>query len=100
MIIEGVLEEELQHLLEVKNEYEKELSKLPKGALVKKKIKGHIYYYLAHREGKKVIFDYQKDISEEDIKKHQEAKKDRKKYRKLLSEIKKEIKFIRRALRR
>lgn len=33
-------------------------NKLPKGAVRKRKIKGHWYYYLAYRKGAKVITDY------------------------------------------
>lgn len=99
MIIQGVLREELLNLQSMKKIYERELAKLPKGCLVKKNIKGHDYYYIAKRMDKKVVFVYQKNISEKEIKKYQDAKKARKKYRKLISEINKEIKFIRRALR-
>jgi len=99
MVIQGVLKEELQNSRSIKKDYEKELSKLPKGCLVKKNIKGHDYYYIAKRVGKKVVFAYQKNISEKKIKKYQDAKSVRKKYRKLISEMNNEIKFIRRALR-
>ena len=99
MVIQGVLKEELQNSRSIKKDYEKELSKLPKGCLVKKNIKGHDYYYIAKRVGKKVVFVYQKKISEKEIKKYQDAKRARKKYRKLISEVNNEIKFIRRALR-
>jgi len=98
MIVQGVLKEELQNSLNIRKAYKKEMSKLPKGCLVKKNIKGHDYYYIAKRAGKKVIFAYQKNMSEKKIKKYQNAVKARKKYRKLISEINAEIKFIRRAL--
>ena len=44
-IIKSVLKEELANSLAMKKNYERELVKLPKGSLVKKKIKGHEYYY-------------------------------------------------------
>ncbi|MBL7072645.1 MAG: hypothetical protein ISS33_02545 [Candidatus Omnitrophica bacterium] len=99
MVIKGVLKEELQNSQSIKKEYERELAKLPKGCLVKKNIKGHHYYYVAKREGQKVVFVYQKNISGKEIKRYQDAKRRRKKYRKLISELNDEIKFIRRALR-
>lgn len=40
------------------NEAKNLLKTIPKGTLVKKTIKGHDYYYLAYRKGKKVKFDY------------------------------------------
>ena len=36
----------------------KELATIPRGCIVEKTIKGHIYYYKAYREGKKVTFKY------------------------------------------
>ena len=97
-VIKGVLEEELQNSIRMKKQYEKALNELPKGSLVEKKIKGHKYYYLAVREGKKVKFIYKGKISEEEKKKYMEAKKLRAKYRNLLSQINKQITFLKRAL--
>jgi hypothetical protein len=97
-IIKGVLEEELQNSIRMKRQYEKALSGLPKGSLVEKKIKGHIYYYLAIRESDKVKFIYKGKISEEEKKKYMEAKKLRAKYRKFLSQLNKQIAFLKKAL--
>ncbi len=84
----------------MKKRYEDELAKLPKGSLIKKKIKGHEYYYLLLREEGKVRFVYKgKEVPLNIIKKYREAKKIRAKYRNLLSHVKKEIKFLERALK-
>jgi hypothetical protein len=72
---------------------------LPKGSLIKKKVKGHEYYYLLSREHGKVKFVYKGKVSEEEIKKYREAKEYRAKYRKLLSQVKKQIRFLRSTLR-
>jgi hypothetical protein len=98
-VIKGVLKEELENSLQMRKDYERELAKLPKGSLVKKKIKGHEYYYLLLRERGKVKFIYKGKLSEEEIKEYREAKELRAKYRKLLSQVKKQIKFLRSALR-
>ena len=99
-VIKGVLEEELANSLAMKENYERELAKLPKGSLIKKKVKGHEYYYLVFREKGKVKFIYKgKEVSEGEIEKYRQAKEYRAKYRKLLSEIKKQIKFLRSTLR-
>lgn len=98
-IIKGVLKEELDNSIRMKKDYERELFKLPKGSLVKKRIKGHEYYYLIIRESGKVKFIYKGKVSEKEIKKYREAKKYRAKYRKLLSQVKKQIKFLRSTLR-
>ncbi|MBN2181721.1 MAG: hypothetical protein JW715_07385 [Sedimentisphaerales bacterium] len=99
-VIKSVLEEELANSLAMKKNYEKELAKLPKGSLIKKNVKGHEYYYLVLRENGKVKFIYKgKKVSDKEIKKYKNAKDYRAKYRKLLSEVNKQIKFLRSVLR-
>ena len=98
-VIKGVLAEELKNSLRMENEYEEALRQLPKGCLVLKEIRGHHYYYLVKREGHKIRFIYKGKLSEEEQKKYAEAKILRAKYRKLLSQVKKQIKFIRGAIR-
>ncbi len=99
-IIKSLLEEELANSLAMKNNYEKELAKLPKGSLIKKNVKGHQYYYLVTREDGKVKFIYKgKKVSNKEIQKYNQAKEYRAKYRKLLSDVKKQIKFLRGTLR-
>ncbi|MHC4462166.1 MAG: hypothetical protein ACYS30_12160 [Planctomycetota bacterium] len=99
-VIKSVLKEELANSLAMKKNYERELAKLPKGSLVRKKVKGHRYYYLVLREKGKVRFIYKgKHLSDKEIQKYKQAKEYRAKYRKLLSEVKKQIKFLRTSLR-
>lgn len=97
-IIKGVLEEELENAFRQEKAYLKVLSELPQGVLVKKSIKGHDYYYLIYREDKKVKFLYKGKLSEEEVAKYEEIKKIRSKYKKLLSEVRKQIRFLKRAL--
>ncbi len=98
-VIKSVLEEELANSLAMKKDYERELAKLPKGSLAKKTIKGHEYYYLIIREKGKVKSIYKGKPSNDEIKKYKQAKEYRSKYRKLLSQLKKQIKFLKGALR-
>jgi hypothetical protein len=98
-VIKGVLEEELENSLRMKREYEKAIKSLPQGALVKKEIRGHSYYYLMKREGLKVKFVYKGKLPKEEIKRYEEVKRFRAKYRKLLTQVKKQIAFLRKALR-
>ena len=99
-VIKGVLREELENSLRMKEDYERELAKLPEGSLIKKNIKGHEYYYLVLRKKGKVKFMYKgKTVSEAELRKYKEAKDYRAKYRKSLSQVKKQIKFLRSALR-
>ncbi len=99
-VIKDVLKEELDNSLRMKENYERELAKLPKGSLIKKKINGHEYFYLLMREKGKVKFVYKgKKLSVSEIKIYEKAKKYRAQYRNLLSECKKQIKFLRSTLR-
>jgi hypothetical protein len=99
MIIKDILREELENSLGLKKRYEDALSKLPKGALTLKLIKGNKYYYLVYRVASRVEYKYLGKITEMEKKKYEEAKKMRAKYSRLLSQIKKQITFLRSSLR-
>ena len=100
MAIKSILKEELQNSVRMKKNYERELKKLPRGSLVKKKIKGNDYYYILFRKDGKIQFIYKgKTVSENLIEKYKRAKDLRAKYRTLLSRLKKEIKFLKGSLR-
>ncbi len=98
-VIKSVLEEELTNSLAMKRSYERELAKLPKGSLVRKTIKGHEYYYLQVREAGRVRFLYKGKLARDEIEKYELAKRYRAKYRKLLSETNRQIRFLRTTLR-
>lgn len=98
-VIKGVLAEELENSLRMQKEYKEALKKLPKGCLAVRKISGHEYYYLAKRINDKVKYIYKGKISEKEKKQYAEAKELRAKYRKLLSQVKKQIRFLRSSLR-
>jgi hypothetical protein len=99
MFIKDMLREELENSLQIKEDYKQAVAKLPRGALVKKIIGGHPYYYLAHREGAKVKFDYQGKLSEKEVLGYEGARLSRSRYRKRLSEVNKQIKFLKKVLR-
>ena len=98
-VIKGILKEELVNSLQMLKSYKREIARLPKGSLVKKKIKGHSYYYLQIRNHHKVRFIYKGKVSEQEVEKYKQTKQIRAKYRKQLSEVKKQIRFLRSALR-
>lgn len=98
-VIKGVLAEELKNSLRMKKEYEVVLKKLPEGCLVKKKIKNNEYYYLVKRVGDKIKHIYKGKLPDNEVKKYEEAKKLRAKYRNLLSQVKKQIKYLKGTLR-
>ena len=100
MAIKSILREELENSLRMKERYEHELAKLPKGSLVLRHIKGHIYYYLVFRDGGQFKSVYKgKSVSDKDIQKHRQAKELRAKYRKALSQLKKQIRYLKGAVR-
>jgi hypothetical protein len=98
-VIKGVLAEELQNSLRMKKGYEAALRKLPKGCLAVRKIRGHDYHYLVERVDQKVKYKYLGKISAAQRKKYEEAKVLRAKYRKFLSQVKKQVRFLRSSLR-
>ena len=98
-VIKGTLAEELDNSIRMKKEYEMALANLPQGCLAIKSIKGHKYYYLVQRAGNRVKYVYKGKISGEEKNKYEEAKALRAKYRRLLSQAKRQIKFLKGALR-
>ena len=97
--IRSVLREELQNAKRLQKDYEALLRKLPKGSMIKKRIKGHEYYYLVYREGGIVRFDYKGKASPDELAKYKKAKADRARYRPLLAKVRKEQQYLERILR-
>ena len=99
MSIKGVLKEELANSLRMQAGYERELAALPRGSLARRQINGHVYYYLVYREAGKVCSVYRGKVSRAELKKYSEAKEYRARYRRLLSRVKKQVRFLKGALR-
>jgi hypothetical protein len=98
-VIKSVLAEELGNSLRMARGYQAALGKLPQGCLAVREIRGQRYYYLVKRDGKKVRYIYKGKMAKAEKKKYQQAKLLRAKYRGLLSRVKKQIRFLRSALR-
>ena len=87
-VIKDLLKEELENSIRLKEDYKEVLKKYPGGSLIKKEIRGHKYYYLAFRNGKKVRFVYKgKKISEDELRKFKESKRLRLKYKNLIRKL-------------
>jgi hypothetical protein len=97
--IKSVLAEELRNSFQMKEGYERDLKALPKGSMSRRSIGGHAYYYLVQRRGKKVVFSYRGKVSEKELRRYEDAKKKRVQYRQLLSRVKRQIRFLKGALR-
>ena len=92
--LNGILTEELNRLKSLKKNYEANLGNLPKGSLIEKEIKGHIYYYLNYREAKKSIFKYLGKLSDEEIFQIKNKIEERRKIKRLCIHAKDNIKKI------
>ena len=100
MAIKELLKEELSNSLRMERDYRRALGKLPRGSVVKKIIRGRPYYYLAYREKSRVRFLYKgRKMEERELAKYRDAKRFRAQYRKLLSDVRKQIIFLRKVLR-
>ena len=93
-ILNGVLNEELDRLNQLKKNYEKQIAKLPKGSLIRKNIKGNIYYYLNYRQEKKKIFKYIGKLPGKELEKLLDKIEERRKFEKLNKQVKKDIKKL------
>jgi hypothetical protein len=98
-VIKGVLKEELGNSEAMKKSYERELKKLPPGNIAIKKIKGNFYAYRVKIEGKYVKFIYVGKSSKEKYDEIVKAKEVRAKYKNLLSRAKKQVRYLKGALR-
>ena len=84
----------------MERDYQRELAKLPRGCIVKKSIGGRVYLYLAFREKDRVRFQYKgRMMDDREVAKYGEAKRFRVQYRKLVSDVRRQIKFLRKVLR-
>ena len=100
MAIKGVLREELASSIRMKARFDAELAALPRGSLVCRMIKGHAYYYLVSREDGKVRSVYKgKSVPAAELRRYRQAKERRAKVRRALSQLKKQIRYLKGALR-
>ena len=98
-VIKGILQEELVNSRRMERRYAQALRRLGRGSLVKKRIGGHAYYYLAMRNGKRVQFRYLGKLSTQEVQARQAQHRTRGQYRRLLREVKQQIRFLERSLR-
>ena len=93
-ILNGVLNEELDRLNQLKKNYEIQIVKLPKGSLIRKNIKGNMYYYLNYRQEKKKIFKYIGKLPNKELENLLDKIEERRKLEKLNNQVKKDIKKL------
>lgn len=98
-VIKGVLKEELNNSKSMLKSFLKALKQLPRGSIIKKRRRARYYYYLQYREKGKVKQVYKGKIGEKELKKYEETKILRKKYRHSISVLKKQIRYLKGVLR-
>lgn len=100
MVIKDVLREELKNSMGMKENYERELKRLPEGSLIGKNVKGNTYYYIVSRVAGKVRFKYLgRHVGPAVAARYRKAKGMRVKYRSMLAQVKRQIKFLKGTLR-
>jgi len=97
-IIKGILAEELDNARLKLRLYQKELAGLAKGSIVAKRIKGHVFHYLAYRDGLRMVFKYQGKLDAKDLNKFQAIRKQRFQCKGFISDLKKQVQFLERSL--
>lgn len=98
-ILQGILKEELERLQKLHKHYIKEIAKLPKGCLIRKKIGHNIYFYLNYRNGQKSIFKYIGKLNKNEFRELSEKIEKRRKLRKLNIAVKKDISKLKKIIR-
>jgi len=99
-VVKGVLQEELDRSRSLKKRYEKKLEEYPQGYLLERRKGKKIYYYLSYRDGNRIRQNYLGILSAEEIKKYKDQIKNKKALRKQLSEVKANIKYLKRVLKK
>ncbi len=99
MGIKDVLREELANSLRMAKDYARDLAAIPPGSLVRKRIKGRFFFYLVYRRGGKVMTAYKGRLSGEDVRQYKEKSDKRRRLKARLSQVKKQIRYLRSVLR-
>lgn len=97
-MVKNVLIEELESSMKVQERYLKAIAEFPKGSLSKKKINGKEYYYLLYRDGSRVKTDYLGKSSDDKVKDYRDKIARRKRYERLLKEVRQKIDYLQRAI--
>ncbi len=98
-VVIDILENERGRLVKLLTKYESQLPELPKGSLSIKKRSNRGYAYLAHREGKKVVFDYVGPASSNAVQDLGQMIERRKELEDKIRQVKQNLKAVERSLR-
>jgi len=93
-----VLQEQLDRLKSMELAYQEKIASLPRGSIREKVVNGRSYYYLMYREGTKVKTQYLK-VSEQRLGELRFQLAQRKRYEKILREIRKDCLLLKRVIK-
>jgi hypothetical protein len=97
-VIKGVLSEELENSMRIKERYLENMKKLPRGSLRRKNINGHEYYYLVYRDGSKVRYSYQGKLSKARLKEYEEGRAKKMEYKGAIKKLDQQIRYLRKVI--
>lgn len=98
-VLKGILEEQLENAIQLKKDYNREISNLRHGAIIKKSVYNHDYYYQEYRNGPQIIFKYLGKLEPNQINEFLEEKHRREEYIKMVKELDMQIRFLKKALK-
>ena len=99
MAIREVLQEEMANSRRLEKRYVSLMARLPRGSIVRKRIRGRMYDYLVYREDGRVRFQYKGQVASKVREKYARAKKERIRLRGLLAQVRRQVRYLERALR-
>ncbi len=98
-IIQSVIIEEFERLKRLKNNYNKEIEALPRGAVSKRKRGARFYLYLIYRSDKKVVTKYVGNWESEKAKAVLKQVRQRQELEQKLKQVNRDLAETERALR-
>jgi hypothetical protein len=57
-VLRGILKDSLRYYQRLERDLKRRLARLPSGSVKRRRLKGHVYYYLQERRGRKVVHRY------------------------------------------
>jgi phosphotransferase system HPr-like phosphotransfer protein len=98
-VVMDILDNERMRLVKLLAKYESAISQMPRGSISMKKRSNRDYAYLAHREGKRVVFDYVGPASSDAVQELRQMIEQRKELEDKVRQTKRNLKAVERSLR-
>jgi hypothetical protein len=98
-VLRGILAEEQDRLKSAEASYVREIAKLPRGSIQRKKIKGKSYAYRAFRRGERVVYEYLGKLEAGKLKELERKIDLRRRYEEKLCEVRENLRSVKRMIR-